>query len=45
MFDAASGTFGVQLDLPNDDGAISGGQRCQVTFGGGQRTVDSHEPR
>ena len=34
VFDAASGTFGVQLDLPNDDGAISGGQRCRVSFGG-----------
>lgn len=32
MFDAASGTFGVRLDLPNPDDQIPAGQRCQVAF-------------
>ncbi len=32
VFDAASGTFGVRLDLPNPDGALPAGQRCRVTF-------------
>jgi RND family efflux transporter MFP subunit len=30
--DAASGTFGVQLELPNRDGKLLGGIRCQVEF-------------
>jgi RND family efflux transporter MFP subunit len=30
--DAASGTFGVQLELPNRDGKLLGGVRCQVEF-------------
>lgn len=38
VFDAASGTFGVQLDLPNGEGAISGGQRCQILFDSGAET-------
>jgi RND family efflux transporter MFP subunit len=33
VFDAASGTFGIRLDLPNPDGALPAGQRCRVTFG------------
>jgi multidrug efflux pump subunit AcrA (membrane-fusion protein) len=32
MFDAASGTFGVRLELPNPDDLIPAGQRCQVDF-------------
>ena len=32
VFDAASGTFGVRLDLPNSDGALPAGQRCIVSF-------------
>jgi RND family efflux transporter MFP subunit len=32
VFDAASGTFGVRLDLPNADHRIPGGLRCHVTF-------------
>jgi RND family efflux transporter MFP subunit len=32
VFDAASGTFGVRLLLPNADNAIPGGLRCKVTF-------------
>ncbi len=32
VVDAASGTFRVQLDLPNPDGAIVGGIKCTVAF-------------
>jgi RND family efflux transporter MFP subunit len=32
VFDAASGTFGVRLNLPNPDYSLPGGLRCRVTF-------------
>lgn len=32
VFDAASSTFGVRLELPNPDGAIPAGTRCTVEF-------------
>ncbi|WP_339948560.1 efflux RND transporter periplasmic adaptor subunit [uncultured Albimonas sp.] len=32
VFDAASGTFGVRLELPNPEGALPGGHRCKVVF-------------
>ena len=32
VIDAASGTFGVRLELPNADQAIPGGLHCQVRF-------------
>lgn len=32
VFDAASGTFGVRLKLPNADGSVPAGLRCRVTF-------------
>jgi RND family efflux transporter MFP subunit len=32
VIDAASGTFGARLDLPNPDGAIPAGLRCQARF-------------
>lgn len=32
VVDAASGTFGVRLELPNPDYAIAGGLRCTVRF-------------
>lgn len=32
LIDAASGTFGVHLELANPDHSIPGGQRCTVTF-------------
>ena len=32
VIDAASGTFGVQLELPNPDHAIPAGLHCQVRF-------------
>ena len=41
VFDAASGTFGLQLDMPNEDGAISGGQRCRVSITNGE-TAAAH---
>lgn len=33
VFDAASGTFGVSLMLPNEDFALPAGLRCTLTFG------------
>lgn len=33
VFDAASGTFGVRLILPNPDRVLPGGVRCKVEFG------------
>ncbi len=32
VFDAASGTFGVRLELPNPDHTLPAGLRCRVTF-------------
>ena len=32
VIDAASGTFGVRLELPNPDHSIPGGLHCQVRF-------------
>jgi RND family efflux transporter MFP subunit len=32
VFDAASGTFGVQLEVPNRDGRLPAGHRCKVSF-------------
>lgn len=34
IFDAASGTFGVQVVLPNADLGLPAGHRCEVTFPG-----------
>lgn len=33
VFDAASGTFGVRLTLPNPDSRLPAGLRCKVRFG------------
>lgn len=33
VFDAASGTFGVRLELPNPGNALPAGQRCKVKIG------------
>lgn len=43
MFDAASGTFGVRLELPNPDDLIPAGQRCQVAFEVGRRLLPRPE--
>ena len=32
VFDAASGTFGVRLNLPNPNNLLPGGLRCRVAF-------------
>lgn len=32
VFDAASGTFGVELELPNPDSNLPAGHRCLLTF-------------
>jgi hypothetical protein len=32
VFDIASGTFGVRLELPNRDFILPAGQRCTVDF-------------
>lgn len=32
VFDAASGTFGVRLELPNSNNAVPAGLRCRVVF-------------
>jgi RND family efflux transporter MFP subunit len=32
VFDTASGTFGVRLELPNADGRVPAGIRCKVDF-------------
>ena len=34
VFDAASGTMGVRLELPNPDYALPAGLNCQVRFAG-----------
>lgn len=34
VFDAASGTFGVRLELPNPDYELPAGVRCRVRFPG-----------
>lgn len=33
VFDAASGTFGVRLTIPNEDYALPAGLRCRISFG------------
>ena len=33
VFDAASGTFGVRLALPNPDNKLPGGINCKIRFG------------
>jgi hypothetical protein len=32
VIDAASGTFGVRLELPNRNGKVPAGIRCRVRF-------------
>ena len=34
VFDAASSTFGLRVELPNRDGAIPAGHRCRIVFEG-----------
>ena len=39
VFDAASGTFGMRLELPNPDYALPAGLRCTIAFDGASRRV------
>ncbi|TXS95195.1 efflux RND transporter periplasmic adaptor subunit [Parahaliea maris] len=41
VFDAASRTFGIRLELPNQDFALPGGVRCTVEFSDGLETAAS----
>jgi len=41
VFDAASGTYGVRLDLPNPQGNIPAGLRCRVEFPGLAKLADA----
>lgn len=45
VIDAASGTFSVQLDLPNGDRSLPAGLRCQVRFSPDQPKLARNEPR
>jgi RND family efflux transporter MFP subunit len=42
VFDAASGTFGVRLNLPNPNYSLPGGLRCRVTFDVPEMTASDH---
>ncbi len=44
VLDAATGTFGVRLTVPNPDGAILAGQSCAVSFGA-QESGSSYRDR
>lgn len=44
VFDAASGTFGVRLQLPNPDYSLPAGLRCRVTFDVPEMTARDDEP-
>jgi RND family efflux transporter MFP subunit len=43
VFDAASGTFGVRLTLPNPGNLLPGGLRCRVTFNVPERPMAKFE--
>ena len=43
VFDAASGTFGVRLELPNPDNEVPAGLRCRVAFDLPERSADDAE--
>jgi RND family efflux transporter MFP subunit len=44
VFDAASGTFGVRLQLPNPDNSVPAGLRCRVTFQTPEQAARAAEP-
>ena len=41
MLDSRSGTFGVRLQLPNDDNKVPAGQRCRIVF---EPTISAAQP-
>jgi RND family efflux transporter MFP subunit len=43
VFDAASGTFGVRLTLPNPNNLLPGGLRCHVNFHVAERAATAFE--
>jgi RND family efflux transporter MFP subunit len=43
VVDAASGTFGVRLEIPNADHVLPAGLRCQVRFGGGANAAERRD--
>jgi RND family efflux transporter MFP subunit len=45
VFDAASGTFGVRLALPNPDGILPAGLRCRVTIDTGESPGNNQADR
>jgi RND family efflux transporter MFP subunit len=44
VFDAASGTFGVRLELANADHSAPAGLRCKVTFDAASETMATGKP-
>ena len=44
VFDAASGTFGVRLSLPNPDNLLPGGLRCHVSFDFPEKAASKYDP-
>ncbi len=45
VFDAASGTFGVRLELANPDLIVPAGLRCRVSFEFPERSGEGAEPK
>ncbi len=43
MGDAASGTFGIRLELPNSDYAIPAGHKCKLSFRAGNKFVHASD--
>jgi RND family efflux transporter MFP subunit len=41
VFDPASGTFGVRLSLPNPEGVLAAGLRCQVTIDTEEKSAET----
>jgi multidrug efflux pump subunit AcrA (membrane-fusion protein) len=44
VFDAASGTFGVRLKLPNPNNTVPAGLRCRVTFQAPEQAARTADP-
>ena len=40
VIDAASGTFGIRLEIPNPDFMLPGGLRCEIRFENGDAGAD-----
>ena len=44
IVDAASGTFGIRLTVPNPDRKLFGGLKCRAQLGIGKNTADANGP-